>query len=202
MNNEQISTKKKIGGVVLDIITIGMLFAAFGAIFYSGFILQSESFPLSWICAITAVGLLLLFFIGTVSCMATKVKNNALTVDYLVFSAVQVCALIVNLALLLTLMTKIFTVDMFAVRMTYAVTTVLVLVGYVASVMAYSDGIVDEDASDEEEEADQEDEGDEESDSDEMTEADDTEEEAKEEVEEVETLAEDSDSDEVLTTDE
>lgn len=212
MSNEQISTQKKIGGMVLDIITIGMLFAAFGAIFYSGFILQSESFPLGWICAITAIGLLLLFFIGTVSCMATKVKNNALTVGFLVFSALQVCALIVNLALLLALMTKIFTVDLLPVRLTYAVTTALVLVGYVASVMAYSDGIVDEDASeedeataDEDEEPSEEDEepadevlseedeeAKEEADSDELTEADDA------EAEEVGK----SDDDEVLTTDE
>ena len=64
MKNDSNLKKKPIGGIVLDIITIGMLFASFAALFYSGFILQTDTFPVGALCAITAVGLLLLFFIG------------------------------------------------------------------------------------------------------------------------------------------
>ena len=76
MENQNVSAKKKVGGVILDILTVGLLFASFAALFYSGFIIQSSTFPLGALCAITAVGLLLLFLIGAVSCLSSKVKNN------------------------------------------------------------------------------------------------------------------------------
>lgn len=155
MESKNVSEKKSIGGIVLDIITIGLLFASFAALFYSGFILQVETFPLGALCAITAVGLLLLFFIGDVSCLSSKVKNHSLSVGFLVFSAIQTVALIVNLALLLAIMVKLFTVDSLAARLTYVITTVIVLLGYVASVCYFSDGTVgitsDEEDSDEDE---------------------------------------------------
>ena len=99
--------------------------------------------------------LLLLFFIGAVSCLSSKVKNKCLTVGFLVFSAVQLVALIANLALLLGIMTKLFSVDDLPVRLTYILTTAVVLVGYVASISYFSDNRVSEIA---EEEADGEEE--------------------------------------------
>ncbi len=155
MDNNHLSKKKNVGGIVLDILTIGMLFASFTALFYSGFILKAASFPLGALCAITAAGMLLLFFIGNISCLSSKTKNDSLSVGFLVFSAVQLVALIVNLALLLGLMIKLFSVDDLASRLTYVITVSLVLIGYVASISYFSAGNAadtdDEEDSDEEE---------------------------------------------------
>ena len=140
MDNNHLSKKKNVGGIVLDILTIGMLFASFTALFYSGFILKAASFPLGALCAITAAGMLLLFFIGNISCLSSKTKNDSLSVGFLVFSAVQLVALIVNLALLLGLMIKLFSVDDLASRLTYVITVSLVLIGYVASISYFSAG--------------------------------------------------------------
>ena len=157
MKNDSNLKKKPIGGIVLDIITIGMLFASFAALFYSGFILQTDTFPVGALCAITAVGLLLLFFIGDVSCLSSKVKNNSLTVGFLVFSAIQLVALIVNLTLLFAIMVKFFSVEDIVARTTYVVTTVIVLIGYVMSISYFSDGLPEPDSdSDEDEAADEE----------------------------------------------
>ncbi|MBQ1441169.1 MAG: hypothetical protein IIZ08_04520 [Clostridia bacterium] len=159
MKNDSNLKKKPIGGIVLDIITIGMLFASFAALFYSGFILQTDTFPVGALCAITAVGLLLLFFIGDVSCLSSKVKNNSLTVGFLVFSAIQLVALIVNLTLLFAIMVKFFSVEDIVARTTYVVTTVIVLIGYVMSISYFSDGLPEPDSdSDEDEETADEDE--------------------------------------------
>jgi hypothetical protein len=148
MENQNVSAKKRVGGVILDILTVGLLFASFAALFYSGFIIQSSTFPLGALCAITAVGLLLLFFIGAASCLVSKVKNNCLTAGFLVFSAVQLVALIVNLALLLGIMTKLFSVEDLPARITYLITTLIVLTGYMASISYFSNGTVNEIAED------------------------------------------------------
>ncbi len=153
MKNDSNLKKKPIGGIVLDIITIGMLFASFAALFYSGFILQTDTFPVGALCAITAVGLLLLFFIGDVSCLSSKVKNNSLTVGFLVFSAIQLVALIVNLTLLFAIMVKFFSVEDIVARTTYVVTTVIVLIGYVMSISYFSDGLPEPDSDSDEDEA-------------------------------------------------
>ena len=89
MSNETVSTRKKIGGIVVDVVTVLMLFTAFGAIFYSGFLTENGNMPLWMIAAVTALGLLLLFCIGTVSCMVTKVRQRSLTALFLAFSALQ-----------------------------------------------------------------------------------------------------------------
>ena len=149
------SSSKKIGGIVLDILTIGLLFAAFAALFYSAFILQSTTFPIGAMCAITAVGLLLLFFIGDVSCLSAKSKAGSLSVGFLVFSVVQLVALILNLALLLGLMIKLFDVNQLFSRIAYVITVSVVLIGYVASVSYYSTAS-GELISDSDEEADEE----------------------------------------------
>lgn len=151
MENKNGRSKKNVGGVLLDILTIGMLFASFAALFYSGFILQTDTFPIGALCAITAVGLLLLFFIGDVSSLASKVKNHSLTAGFLAFSAVQLIALIVNLALLLAIMVKLFRVEDFSARLTYIITTAVVLIGYVASISYFSDGSVGDDTAEEDE---------------------------------------------------
>ena len=152
MENKNGRSKKNVGGVLLDILTIGMLFASFAALFYSGFILQTDTFPIGALCAITAVGLLLLFFIGDVSCLASKVKNHSLTAGFLAFSALQLIALIVNLALLLAIMVKLFSVEDFSARLTYVISTAVVLIGYVASISYFSDGSVGDDTAEEDEE--------------------------------------------------
>ena len=187
MENTKVSAKKNAGGIMLDILTIGMLFASFAALFYSGFILQTDTFPLGALCAITAVGLLLLFFIGNVSCLSSKVRNKTLSPGFLVFSAVQLIALIVNLALLLGIMVKMFSVDGLFARLTYGISVFIVLVGYVASISYFSDGktgdLSDEEDSEEEEDA-EEDSGDEASE--EEPEEEETESDADEEPDEAE----------------
>lgn len=183
MENQNISGKKKAGGIILDILTIGLLFASFAALFYSGFIIQSDSFPLGALCAITAVGLLLLFLIGAVSCLSSKVKNDSLTAGFLAFSAVQLVALIVNLALLLGIMVKLFSVSGLPARITYIVTTAIVLIGYVASIFYFSDGTVGE-ISEEDKEDDQDDENEE---------ADDEDDEADETADETDETADEAD---------
>lgn len=183
MSKETVSTssaKKKIGGAIVDIITVIMLFGAFGAIFYSGFLTDSGSMPLWLIAVVTVFGLLLLFCIGTVSCMVTKVKQRSLTAGFLAFSALQLCALIVNDAVLGCLMIQLFTVENPIMRYAYVITAAIVLVGYVASIAAYSDGILDTSASSdgdtEEEEEEEEAAEDEAVEEDETVEADDVEE--------------------------
>ena len=159
-NNGANSTPKKVGGVLLDVLTIGMLFAAFAALFYSSFVLQSKTFPIGAMCAITAVGLLLLFFIGDVSCLSAKSKNNTLSVGFLSFSAFQLVALICNLALLLGLMIKLFNVEQLGTRLAYVITVSVILIGYVASVSYFSttpeeyDGVSDDEDDEDSEEYD------------------------------------------------
>ncbi len=152
------STGKKVGGIVLDVITVIMLFAAFGAIFYSGFMTESNTMPLWMIALVTALGLLLLFCIGTVSCMVTMVKQNSLTAGFLAFCSLQLGALIVNDTVLVCLLIQLFDVQNPVMRYAYVISAAIVLIGYVASIAAYSDGILDSSASDDEEEAAEEDE--------------------------------------------
>ena len=178
MENKNASSKKNVGGILLDIFTIGMLFASFAALFYSGFILKTDTFPLGALCAITMVGLLLLFFIGTISCLSSKAKNKTLSVGFLVFAAIQLVALIANLALLLGIMVNLFSVEGLFARLTYIISVSIILVGYVSSISYFSDGNVgelsDEKETEDEDETEDDDEVavDEESDEDEESDAD------------------------------
>lgn len=175
MNSEK-STKSMVGEILLDIITMGLLLAAFGTMFYNGFILQSEGFTIHIMAAITFIGLIILFCIGTLSCMVTKVKKHSLTVGFLTFSAIQLFALVCNWAVLLSLLVKLFTVESNFTRIVYAGTTALLIIGYIASILSYSGGMIDESAAEEnEEDSDEEDDAEEPDDSDEEDEDEDEE---------------------------
>lgn len=143
MNSEK-STKSMVGEVLLDIVTMGLLLAAFGTMFYNGFIVQSEGFTVDIMAAITFIGLIILFCIGTLSCLVTKVKKHSLTVGFLTFSAIQLFALVCNWAVLICLLVNLFTVENSTMRISYAVTTAVLIIGYIASILSYSNGIVDE----------------------------------------------------------
>lgn len=138
MKNEKISNKKKIGGMLVDILTIGMLFAAFGMVFYAGFITDKEELSLNMMALVTAVGLVLLYIIGTCSCLVTKVKNNCLTAGFLTFSAVQLYAVLSNLVVLGCLLIGLYTVQDIFMQISYIVTTAIVLIGYVVNIVAFS----------------------------------------------------------------
>jgi hypothetical protein len=137
------STKSMVGEIALDIITMGLLLAAFGTMFYNGFIVQSEGFTVGIMTAITFVGLMILFCIGTLSCLVTKVKKNALTVGFLTFSAIQVFALVCNWAVLVCLLINLFTVENKYMRIVYLATTILLIIGYIVSILSYSGGMID-----------------------------------------------------------
>lgn len=198
MENKKVLSKKNIGGILLDIFTIAMLFASFAALYYSGFVLKIETFPLIALCAITAVGLLLLFVIGAVSCLSSKSKNKTLTPGFLVFSAVQLVALFVNLALLCSILVKLFSVDDLFARLTYVISVSIVLIGYVVSISYFSDGSVGdvdsaEDEYDEEESEDDElDKAEESDEAEELAEAEESDE--KEKFDEVDVESADADS--------
>ena len=199
MENKKVLSKKNIGGILLDIFTIAMLFASFAALYYSGFVLKIETFPLIALCAITAVGLLLLFVIGAVSCLSSKSKNKTLTPGFLVFSAVQLVALFVNLALLCSILVKLFSVDDLFARLTYVISVAIVLIGYVVSISYFSDGSVgdvdsvEEDNGEEEESEDDElDETEESDEAEELAEAEESDE--KEKFDEVDGESADADS--------
>lgn len=137
MNNEKISGRK-IGSIVIDIITIGLLFASFGMVFYSCFISEQQELKLSWMAIITAVGLSLLFGIGTCSCMVSKVKSSSLTAGFLAFSAVQLYALLSNFVVLAVLLLGIGSVEGMYMRAAYIITAAIVLIGYVVDVFSFS----------------------------------------------------------------
>lgn len=155
MNSEK-STKSMVGEVLLDIITMGLLLAAFGTMFYNGFIVQSEGFTVGIMAAITFVGLIILFSIGTLSCLVTKVRKNSLTVEFLTFSAVQLFALVCNWSVLVCLLINIFTVEDNFMRVAYVGTTALLIVGYIVSILSYSGGIIDAGSGEEEDSEDEE----------------------------------------------
>ncbi len=155
MSNENVSAspvKKIVGEVVLDVFTMGLLLAAFGTMFYNGFIVQSRGFTVGILSAISVVGLLILFFIGTISCMMTKVQKHTLTLGFLIFAAVQMAALVCNWAVLACLLFKLFTVTSPTMRYAYLVTTTIMIVGYIVSIFSYSDGIIDTSAGEEDDE--------------------------------------------------
>ncbi len=157
MNNEKISSKRKIGSVILDIITIGLLFAAFGMVFYSGFITKEDDLELKFMAIVTAIGLVLLYAIGTCSCLVTKVKTNSLTAGFLAFAAVQLYALLSNFAVLGCLLIGLYTIDDIFMQVSYVVTTAIVLIGYVVNVVSFSDNnVVAEETDDDEEEVEDE----------------------------------------------
>lgn len=138
MKNEKTSNKKKIGGILVDVLTIGMLFAAFGMVFYAGFITEKEELSLNMMALVTAVGLVLLYIIGTCSCLVTKVKNNCLTAGFLTFSAVQLYAVLSNLVVLGCLIIGLYTVQDIFMQVSYVVTTAIVLIGYVVNIISFS----------------------------------------------------------------
>ncbi len=139
MKNEKTSNKKKVGGMIVDIITIGMLFAAFGMVFYAGFITEKEELSLNMMSIVTAVGLILLYLIGTCSCLVTKVKTKSLTAGFLAFSAVQLYAVLSNLVVLGCLLIGLYTIQDVFMQVSYVVTTAIVLIGYVVNIIAFSD---------------------------------------------------------------
>lgn len=154
--NSQKSTKSVVGEIFLDIITMGLLLAAFGTMFYNGFVVQSEGFTIGIMAGITFIGLIILFCIGTLSCLVTKAKKRTLTVGFLTFSAIQLFALVCNWAVLAALLFKLFTVEESSMRISYAVTTAVLIIGYIVSILSYSGGIVSEDDEDEEFDEDEE----------------------------------------------
>lgn len=149
MNSEK-STKSIVGEVFLDIVTMGLLLAAFGTMFYNGFIVKSEGFTVNIMAAITFIGLIILYCIGTLSCLVTKAKKHTLTVGFLAFSAFQLFALVCNWAVLASLLINLFTVEDSAMRLTYAVTTAILIIGYIVSILSYSGGVIDPSEEDEE----------------------------------------------------
>ena len=194
MNNENVSTspvKKIVGEVVLDVFTMGLLLAAFGTMFYNGFIAQSQGFTVGIMSVITVIGLMILFFIGTISCMITKVKKNSLTVGFLVFAAIQTAALVCNWAVLCCLLFKLFTVDSPTMRYTYLATTALIIVGYIVSIFSYSGGIVDESAEEEEDVVEEDADGERDEDDEEEDDDDDDDEDEEDEALEENVLTED-----------
>lgn len=159
MNNEKTEVKRKVGAIVLDIITIGLLFAAFGMVFYAGFITEEEDLNLNVMSAVTAAGLVLLYIIGTCSCLVTKAKLKSLTAGFLAFSAVQLYALMSNLVVLGCLLIGLFTINDIFMQVSYVATTAIVLIGYVVNVIAFSDKnavTFDDSYEDEDEEEDEE----------------------------------------------
>ncbi len=188
MNHENVSNnsvKKMAGEILLDVVTMGLLIAAFGTMFYNGFIARSEGFTVGILSAITAAGLIILFFIGTISCMATKVKKNTLTVGFLVFAAVQLFALVCNWSVLGCLLFRLFTVEDSLMRYAYVITTAVLIVGYIVSIFSYSGGIVDETAG-EEEEVEEDDDGEDREEEDEEEEEEDEEDASGEDADEAE----------------
>ncbi len=181
MNNSTSSEKnvtKKVFSVMLDIITIALLFAAFIMVFYTGFITEEENdMPLNVMSAVTAIGLILLFVIGTGSCLVTKAKKNCVTAGFLAFSAVQLYALLSNFVVLFCLVIGLFTTEDVFMQVSYLATTLIILIGYVANIIAFANDDVRAEASydddydlieeDDSEDADVEDEDEDEDDEDE-----------------------------------
>ena len=176
MKKEKNKSKSKYGGVILDIITIALLFAAFGMVFYAGFITEEEDLTLNVMSAVTAVGLILLFVIGTFSCLVNKVRSKSLTAGFLAFSAIQFYALLSNLAVLGCLLIGLYKVEYSNMRYAYLTTTGIVLIGYVVNIVAASDnsdavaaveeGIADDEEIDDEADLDGDEEADDEDDDD------------------------------------
>lgn len=151
---------------IVDIVTIVLLTCAFGLAYYTGLVgekspnvmlLDTTTFSLIAIC-----GSLVLMFVGGVSELIARVKNNAVTVSFTAFMAVQVFAFVGMCAICIALLSGAFGTDNGWIRGLFIVFAAVQLVGYAqavlytggteeksAAVSAAADASADEDYTDE-----------------------------------------------------
>ena len=124
---------------IVDIVTIVMLVCAFGLAYYTGLVgknaygealLKPDTFALIAIC-----GTLVLMLVGGISELVSRVKNNAVTVSFTAFMAVQVVSFIGMCAISIALLSGAFTADSGWIRGLFIVFAAVQLLGYTQAVI-------------------------------------------------------------------
>lgn len=158
---------KKLG----DILTVLLLLAAFGMAYYTGFVGKSpDGSPMlatNMFAIVSMAGAAVLFVVGAVSAMVSRVKNNLVTLSFTVLCCVQVFAVIGMCTIMTMLWTGMFALDNSVIRALYIIFTLIITMGYVDALL-FSDNIAIKNGDDippeddeEEEESDDEDAADE-----------------------------------------
>lgn len=124
---------------IIDIATIVLLIAAFGLAYYTGLVgrkadgqpmLELKTFALIAIC-----GTLVLMFVGGVSELLARVKNNAVTVSFTAFMALQVVSFIGMCAISIALLSGAFETTSGWIRGLFVFFAAVQLLGYVQAVI-------------------------------------------------------------------
>lgn len=129
---------------IVDIVTIALLAAAFGLAYYTGLVgsdanggpmLAANTFAIIIVCSS-----LVLMLVGGISELTTRVKNNAVTVSFTAFMAVQAVSLVGMCAIAVALVSGAFTADNSWIRALFIMCAAVQLLGYTQAVI-YTGGV-------------------------------------------------------------
>ena len=131
---------------LVDIVTVVLLACAFGLAYYTGLVGKNETggmmLKTNTFALISIVGSLVLMFVGGVSELIARVKNNAVTWSFTVLMSVQVFAFFGMCAISVALLTGAFSHDSGWIRALFIVFAAIELLGYVQAVL-YTGGVED-----------------------------------------------------------
>ncbi len=129
---------------IIDIVTVVLLICAFGLAYYTGLVgrkidgspmLELKTFALIAIC-----GTLVLMFVGGVSELIARVKNNAVTVSFTAFMALQIVSFFGMCAVSAALLSGAFETTSGWIRGLFIFFAAVQLLGYVQAVI-YTGGV-------------------------------------------------------------
>ncbi len=129
---------------IVDIVTIALLAAAFGLAYYTGLVgseasggpmLAANTFAIIIVCSS-----LVLMLVGGISELLARVKNNAVTVSFTAFMAVQAVSFVGMCAVAVALVSGAFTADNSWIRVLFIMCAAVQLLGYTQAVI-YTGGV-------------------------------------------------------------
>lgn len=124
---------------IVDIVTIAMLVIAFGLAYYTGLVGKTslgEPLLSSGLFSLIAIaGSAILFFVGGISELLGRIKNNTVTKSFTAFFVVQSLAVVGMAGCMVYLLAGIFTTDSALLRILYIVFAFVEVLGYVEALI-------------------------------------------------------------------
>ncbi len=141
-------TKSKNNKIMVDAVTILLLFAAFIFAFIMGFVnknAETGEFMLSSaiVALISIGGLGILYFSGSVVELVSRIKKDRMNIGFTVLFALSTVAYIALIAIMLAILCEMTAVTAFLPRFVYIMSVVIIIGAYYSSVV-YSSKLEEE----------------------------------------------------------
>lgn len=134
---------------IVDAVTVVLLAAAFILAYHTGFVAVTTAgepvLATSTLALISVLGVGVLFGVGGASTAYDRMKRGMVTKSFLALVIVQIAAVVGMAAIMIFLLTDMFTVENTVLRALYIVFAMICVIGYVDA-MLYSDSMAEYDA--------------------------------------------------------